>query len=37
MSNDAFVTVSSAANVNGLFTMLEGWDESVSVSPFYTV
>lgn len=37
MSNDEFVTVSSAANVNGLFTMLEGWDESVSVSPFYTV
>ena len=34
MSNDEFVTVSSAANVNGLFTMLEGWDESVSVFPF---
>lgn len=37
MSNDEFVTVSSAANVNGLFTMLEGWDESVSVLPFYTI
>ena len=29
-------TENSAASISGLFTMLEGWDETVSVVLFYT-